>query len=64
MGLTNFFKKGEAEDKQAVQSFIPDTSAAPVSSANTGEGAGETSSADEAKKARHGEPGVCCGSCS
>ncbi|MBA2779973.1 CCGSCS motif protein [Billgrantia kenyensis] len=57
MGLKDLFKKAKVEDKQAVQTFEPET---PAADAN----AGEAISADAEKQAKHGEPGVCCGSCS
>lgn len=58
--LKNLFKKDKTEDKQAVQAFEPAVSTKPDTAANVGESAGT----DAAKKAKHGEPGVCCGSCS
>ncbi|EWH01506.1 CCGSCS motif protein [Halomonas sp. BC04] len=59
MGLKNLFKRDKAEDKQAVQTFEPEVPTPAVADI----GAGEAASADAEKKAKHGEPGVCCGSC-
>jgi CCGSCS motif protein len=56
--LKDLFKKDEAEDKQVVQTHEPVAAAAPGTDAN----AAEAVSA-EAEKKKHGEPGVCCGSC-
>jgi CCGSCS motif protein len=63
--LKNLFKKDETEAKQAVQTFEPEASTTPGTDANPDEGinAGKSAGADAAKKAKHGEPGVCCGSC-
>lgn len=60
MGLRNLFKKDQTEDKRAVQAYEPEASTTPAADANSG----EVASADTEKKAKHGEPGVCCGSCS
>ena len=56
--LKNLFKKDKVEDTQVVQTQEP-VPATPGPDAN----AGEVVSADAEKKAKHGEPGVCCGSC-
>ncbi|GEM_PF-2770564 len=61
MGL---FKKDKAEDhaavdSQAVQTFEPASAAAPAADVS----ADEAVSADAEQKGKHGEPGVCCGSC-
>ncbi|QOR39529.1 CCGSCS motif protein [Billgrantia diversa] len=60
MGLKNLFKKDKTEDRQAVQAFVPEALTSVAEDASPGEPA----SADAAKKKKHGEPGVCCGSCS
>ncbi|MGR4067559.1 CCGSCS motif protein [Billgrantia sp. C5P2] len=60
MGLKNLFKRDKTEDKQAVQAFEPGASTTAAADASPGEPA----SAEAAKKKKHGEPGVCCGSCS
>ncbi|AMD02130.1 MULTISPECIES: CCGSCS motif protein [Halomonas] len=57
--LKNLFKQDKTEDKPAVQTFEPEASPAPGTDATTGESA----SAEVQKQAKHGEPGVCCGSC-
>ncbi|MCE8014481.1 CCGSCS motif protein [Halomonas sp. MCCC 1A17488] len=60
MGLRNLFKRDKAEDKQPVSTFEPEAPAPEAAAAS----AGEPASAEAAGKKRHGEPGVCCGSCS
>ncbi|MGQ4880491.1 CCGSCS motif protein [Billgrantia sp. LNSP4103-1] len=60
MGLKNLFKKDKPENEQAVQPYEPDASVKPAAQAN----ADEPASADAVQKKKHGEPGVCCGSCS
>ncbi|MCG6659206.1 CCGSCS motif protein [Halomonas campisalis] len=57
--LKDLFKKDKAEDKQVVQTQEPVPATASGSDAN----AGEAASAEAEQKAKHGEPGVCCGSC-
>ncbi|RCV91277.1 CCGSCS motif protein [Billgrantia montanilacus] len=59
--LKNLFKKGKTEDKPAVQTFEPEASTTPGKDATADEAA--SADADAVKKAKHGEPGVCCGSC-
>ncbi|EWH02623.1 CCGSCS motif protein [Halomonas sp. BC04] len=57
--LKNLFKKDKVEEKQVVQTQEP----VPATASGTDASAGEAASADAEKKAKHGEPGVCCGSC-
>ncbi len=57
--LKNLFKQDKTKDKQAVQTFEPEAPTAQDTDASEG----ESGSADAAKQAKHGEPGVCCGSC-
>lgn len=59
--LKTLFKKDKTDDKPVVQAYEPAPSTAQEPAAGTAEAAG----ADAAeKKGKHGEPGVCCGSCS
>lgn len=57
--LKNLFKKGKVEERtvagiQGAQMFDPAPTAAP---------AAKVSASDTEKKDKHGEPGICCGSC-
>ncbi|WP_234267945.1 CCGSCS motif protein [Billgrantia ethanolica] len=58
--LKNLFKKDKAQDMQVVQGFEPDAQTAPAAGADVS----GSSAPDTAKKAKHGQPGTCCGSCS
>ncbi len=58
--LKTLFKKDKADDKPVVQAYEPAPAATPSVEAS----AGETAGTDAEKKGKHGEPGVCCGSCS
>lgn len=63
MGLLNSLLKkdktadGTAEESQVVQTFEP----APATAAETS--AEAAAGTEEEKSGKHGEPGVCCGSC-
>ncbi|WP_444677195.1 CCGSCS motif protein [Halomonas sp. E19] len=58
--LKTLFKKDKADDKPVVQAYEP----APTTAASADASADEATGADVEKKGKHGEPGVCCGSCS
>lgn len=56
--LKNLFKKDKDQNTSVVQTQEP-VPATPGTDAN----AVEVASAEVEKKGKHGEPGVCCGSC-